>query len=115
MCIKYRRKVLTNGDIINTLKEKIIQLSEEYDVQIINQECDKDHIHILFKTKPQVNIVKYINILKGVTSRILRKKFPEIKNKLWGDSFWSDSYCLITTGQVTLDVLKKYVENQPKK
>jgi putative transposase len=47
----------------------------------------------------------------------LRQEFPEIKNLLWGDSFWSDSKFIATTGQVSLDVLMKYVEsqNEPKK
>jgi putative transposase len=52
--------------------------------------------------------------LKGVTSRVIQNKFPEVKQKLWKKMFWSKSYCLITTGQVTLDQLKKYVENQGK-
>ena len=114
ICVKYRQKPFTNDIIINRLKEIIIDISERYNVDVINQECDVDHIHILFKCKPQTDIVKYINSLKGLTSRILRKEFKELKNILWGKSFWSDSYCLITTGQVTLDVLKRYVESQRK-
>ncbi len=114
ICVKYRKKAFTNNEIINRIKEKIKQISESFDVKINNQECDIDHIHILFKCKPQTDLVKYINSLKGVTSRILRKEFPKLKNILWGDSFWSESYCLITTGQVTLDQLKKYVESQRK-
>jgi len=38
-----------------------------------------------------------------------------IKNKLWGDSFWSPSYFIATTGNVSIDVLKEYVENQRSK
>jgi putative transposase len=64
----------------------------------------------------RTELTKLINSLKGVTSRILRKEFSnELKDILWGDSFWSDSYCLITTGQTTLDQLKKYVETQGKR
>ena len=44
--------------------------------------------------------------------QIEHKTLEKLKNKLWGDSFWSDSYCLITTGQITLDQIKKYVESQ---
>ena len=60
--------------------------------------------------KPTLNIPKYINALK-ITSREIRRKFPEVKRKLWKNVFWSPSYFLATTGQVTLDVLKKYVES----
>jgi len=72
-------------------------------------------IHIYYsKQKPSTDLIKFINSLKGATSRIIRLKFPEVKKKLWKDTFWSKSYCLITTGQTTLDQLKKYVENQGK-
>jgi len=98
-CIKYRRKVLDFPEIIDELKIAI--------------EPDLDHVHILFKAKPQTDLVKFINNWKSATSKVLRNKFREkIKNRLWKDTFWSGSYCLITTGQTTLDQVKKYVESQ---
>lgn len=77
----------------------------------------QDHIHLLFKGTPQTDLVQLTNTFKGVSSRYLRQEFPEIKNLLWGDSFWSDSKFIASTGQVSLDVLMKYVEsqNEPKK
>jgi putative transposase len=113
--VKYRQKAFTNEKIIDRTKELTREIADDFDCEIINQETDIDHIHILFKAKPQTEITKFINSLKGVTSRILRKEFSnQLKHILWGESFWSDSYCLITTGQTTLDQLKRYVENQGK-
>ena len=57
-------------------------------------------------------MTKYINQIKGESSRILFQEYPEIKMKLWKGHLWSRSYCLLTTGQTTLDVLKRYVESQ---
>lgn len=57
-------------------------------------------------------MTKYINSIKGVSSRILFQEFPEIKLKLWKGHLWSRSYCILTAGQTTLDVLKRYVESQ---
>ena len=114
ICVKYRQKAFTNDKIIDRLKQISEDISEKFDVIVTNQETDIDHIHILLKCKPQTNLIKYINSLKGVTSRLLRQEFPELKKILWGEHFWSPSYCLITTGQVTLDKLKKYVESQGK-
>ena len=75
----------------------------------------QDHLHLLFRTKPTTNITKYINILKGHSSREIRKKYKDfLKDKLWGDNFWSPSYFLATTGNVTIDILKQYIENQRK-
>ena len=112
LCVKYRRKIFTNEEIINEMKERSRNIGERFDVKIINQETNKDHTHILFSAKPTTNLSKFINSLKGGTSNAIRHRFPEVKKKLWKDVFWSPSYCLITTGQVTLDQLKEYVESQ---
>ena len=111
-CIKYRRKVLTDEKIIDLLRTKINEISKTFRVDVLNMECDKDHFHLLFKAKPILDIPKYLNAIKTISSREIRRKFPKIKKKLWEDTFWSRSYFLATTGQVTLDQLKKYVESQ---
>lgn len=112
-CIKNRRKVLDFPEIIEELKSRTINIANNYGIEIISQETDLDHIHILFKAKPQTDLLKFINNWKSATSKVLRRKFYDrIKNKLWKDIFWSGSYCLITTGQVTLEQIKKYLENQ---
>jgi putative transposase len=112
-CIKYRRKVLNFPEIINELKERTKRIAESYSIEITAIETDLDHVHILFKTKPQTDLLKFINNWKSATSKAIRRIYhKQIKGKLWADTFWSGSYCLITTGQTTLDQLKKYVENQ---
>ena len=90
------------------------EISETFDVEVLNIECDRDHFHLLFEAKPTLNIPKYLNAIKTITSREIQRNFPEVKKKLWKGAFWSRSYFLATTGQVTLDALKKYVENQGK-
>lgn len=110
-CVKYRRKVLTEA-VSARLKEINLSVAEEVGVTIIEQETDCDHIHILFSAKPQIQLSKFINSLKSVSARLLFREFPDLKDKLWGGAFWSPSYLLASTGQVTLDVLKRYVENQ---
>ena len=113
-CVKYRRKVLDDKDIIDFLKQKISGISNSFEVEVLNVECDKDHLHMLFKSKPTLDMPKYLNAVKTITSREIQRKFPEVKKKLWKNAFWSRSYFLATTGQVTLDQLKKYVEGQGK-
>jgi len=113
--IKYRKKAFDNEKIVDLLKLKINEISTRFQVDVIDIGCDLDHFHMIFKSKPTLDIPKYLNAIKTKTSREIRKTFPEIKNKLWGDAFWSPSYFLATTGQVTLEQLKKYVENQGEK
>ncbi|PTD93968.1 IS200/IS605 family transposase [archaeon SCG-AAA382B04] len=111
LVVKYRRKIFTNQGIIDELKERTRNIAKNYDIQIANQEVDKDHMHILFSSKPTSNLTKFINALKTGTSKSIRHRF-DVEDKLWNNVFWSDSYCLITTGEVTLGQLKKYVESQ---
>ncbi|AKB17210.1 MULTISPECIES: IS200/IS605 family transposase [unclassified Methanosarcina] len=113
-CVIYRRKALTNPPIIDFLKTKIHNISETFDVEVLNIECDKNNFHLLFSAKLLLDIPKYINIIKILTSREVRKNFPEVKTMLWKDTFWSRSYFIASTGQVTQDVFKKYVKNQGK-
>jgi putative transposase len=113
--VKYRRGVFSNESIISFLKQKIVEISNTFEVEILEQECDRDHIHIIFRAKPTLVIPKYINALKAITSREIKRRFPEVKKKLWKDAFWPPSYFLATAGQVTLSQLKAYVEGQGKR
>ena len=115
-CIKYRKKVLTTPEIIDVLKSRTQSIAEGYGIEILSMETDLDHVHILFKAKPQTDLLKFINNWKSATSKVLRNRFGDgFKDRLWRNKFWSDSYCLITTGQTTLEQVRKYVENQGEK
>lgn len=112
-CVKYRQKIFTDDKIIERLKDIIITISQEFDVKVVEQECGEDHFHLLFRCKPTLNFKDYIQALKGRSARLLRREFPDLlKNKLWGEHFWSPSYFLATTGNVTLDILMDYVRSQ---
>ena len=111
-CIKYRKKVLDNEKIVDTLKTQFNNISQNFEVDVLGIEPDQDHFHMLFKCKPTLDIPKYINAIKCITSREIQRNFPKIKTKLWKGVFWSPSYFLATSGQVTLDVLKSYVDRQ---
>ena len=109
---KYRRGVLTE-ERIAFIGEVVNGFADNYGVEVTNFDGGDDHLHILFRAKPTTNLVKFINSLKGATARRVRNEYEdELKSELWGDSFWTDSYYLISTGQVSLDVLVEYVENQ---
>ena len=74
-----------------------------------------DHLHVLFDAPPQVQLSKLVNNLKTVSSRLIRKEFSEqLKPYYWKPYFWSNSYLILSTGGATIDVVKKYIENQDK-
>ena len=110
--IKYRRKALYDEAIRERLKQIIWSLADELGIEILAQEPAEDHHHILFTATPTTNLSNVVNVIKGVTARRLRQEFPQTKEFLWGDSFWSNSYFIASTGQVSLDVLMQYVESQ---
>ena len=111
---KYRKQVFTNDTIVERTKEIMRKISKENNVEIINQECGLDHIHLMVSTKPTTNLTKYINLLKGHSSRALRKEF-DLTDELYGDSFWSDSYYIATAENVSDDTIYNYIDNQRKK
>lgn len=110
-CVKYRRKVLTR-QISDYLKKVNASVAERFGVQILEQETDCDHIHIIFASKPQVQLTKFINSLQSVSARLIFRDYPEVKKSLWGGHFWSPSYFLASAGEVKLEDVKRYVQSQ---
>jgi putative transposase len=112
--VKYRKKVI--DDIIsNRLKEIFEKISPNYNIEIVEWNHDLDHIHILFKGHPKSEISKFINAYKSASSRLIKKEFPAIRNKLWKEFFWSRSFCLLTTGGAPIEIIKKYIQSQGSK
>ena len=109
---KYRHKVINNE-----LKDRLIEISysiieNDWESKIISINTDEDHVHILFRAHPKSEISKFINAYKSASSRLIKKEFPSIRKKLWKEYFWSQSFCLLTTGGAPINILKKYIESQ---
>lgn len=111
LVVKYRKEVF--NDIVSERARSIFEnIAPNYKIEVIEWNHDKDHIHILFKAHPKTQISKFINAYKSASSRLIKKEFPSIKKQLWQDKFWSQSFCLLTTGGVSLEVVKQYIESQ---
>jgi putative transposase len=109
---KYRHKCITK-DILERIEEIAQNLFTTWKCEIIEINGEADHIHILFEAPPQVQPSKLINNFKTVSSRYLRKEFSEHLSKFyWKPYFWSQSYLIISTGGATIEVIKKYIEEQ---
>ena len=114
MCIKYCNKVI-DDEISHRLKEIFERIAFSYNITLEEWNQDTDHVHILFRGQPNTEISKFINAYKSASSRLIKKEFPRICKSLWKDMFWSQSFCLITTGVVTVDIIKQYIQSQGKK
>ena len=108
-CPKYRRKVLT-PPIDERLKTMLAEQIERWGQELIEMEVMPDHVHLLVGCDPQFGIHRLIKLLKGYSSHALRAEFPSLKRRL--PSLWTNSYFVATVGGVTLETLKRYVENQ---
>lgn len=106
---KYRRRVLTNG-VDERFKELVKQKQEEYKYNILEMEVMPDHVHLLIDSNPKVGIFTQINKIKGYTSRTLRQEFPWLRSRL--PCLWTRSKFISTCGAVSLEVVKKYIQDQ---
>ena len=108
---KYRRPVI-DDDISEFAKSIFERIGERYHIKLIEWNHDIDHIHVMFKGQPKTEFTKFINAYKSASSRLIKRNYPEVRQRLWQEMFWSRSFCLLTTGGTTIDTIKAYIEKQ---
>lgn len=108
---KYRKRILENK-----LKYRVEELIKEcayinkWEIHELNVQID--HVHVLLQINTSISLGKVVQIIKGGSSKIIRKEFPELKEFLWGDSFWADGYFAETVGQLNESMIREYIKNQ---
>ena len=109
---KYRKKCLSN-EMLNRLEEIIKKNCADWEIDLLEFNGEADHIHLLLEMHPNIMPSKFINNLKTVSSRLIRKEFEEeLKPYYWKPVLWTRAYCLLTTGGATIDVIREYIQNQ---
>jgi putative transposase len=109
---KYRRDVLTL-EMLERLKVIFSETCLQLDCELLEFGGEDDHVHLMISAHPKTAISNIVGKLKGKSSYFLRKEYwSVIKKKLWGSHFWSPSYCVVSVGGASLDVVKEYIENQ---
>ena len=111
---KYRKRVI-NDTISVRLREIFDYIASNYNISVEEWNHDEDHVHILFRAHPNSELSKFINAYKSASSRLIKKENPSLRNHLWKEMFWSRSFCLITTGGVSADVIRRYIQTQGEK
>jgi putative transposase len=101
------------GEMLERLETIFRETLEKWDSQLIEFNGEADHVHLLMSTNPTVQASKLVNNLKTVSSRLIRKEFQLQIDKVYRKPvFWHRSYCLISSGGATIEVLRKYIEEQ---
>lgn len=108
-CPKYRRKVFS-PPLDERLKALILEKQDTYGYKVLGIEVMPDHVHLLLDADPQMGIVKIVGQIKGYTAHMPRAEFPWLKKRL--PSVWTRSKFISTCGAVTLEVVKRYIEEQ---
>lgn len=110
---KNRLKVI-NQQMNARLKELAHRIFEKcWGLKILEMEAQSDHVHILFESNPQTDLSKLVNNFKTVSSRMLRKEFSEYLGKFYYKPYlWANSYCILSVGEASMEVIKHYIENQ---
>ena len=111
---KYRYHVLT-GDVKLRARELIQQICMKHDLQILQGHVSKDHIHILVSAPPHMAPSQIMQKVKGRSSRMLQQEFPHLRKKYWGRHFWGRGYFCSTVSQVTVEMIKGYIEGHVEK
>lgn len=107
---KYRYPVL-QGDIQSRCRTLIMQICDTEDVTILKGVVSKDHVHMHIEYPTRLAISDLMKRLKGRTSRLLQQEFPNLQKQYWGKHFWAIGYGAWSTGNITDEIIEKYLEH----
>lgn len=110
---KYRKPVLRGG-IGERVRDIIRQTCAELDVQILSGAVQPDHVHLLVSVPPKLSVSELMQGIKGRSARKMLQEYTEIKRQFWGRHFWARGYFAASSGNVTDEVIKQYIESQGK-
>lgn len=109
---KYRRGVFT-GEVLADLRGICAAVCQDFSAELVEFDGEDDHVHLLVNYPPTVSVSALVNSLKGVSSRLIRKKnYPSVSNKLWGGALWSPSYFAGSCGGAPISIIRQYIEQQ---
>ena len=109
---KYRRNVFVE-EVLLDLKDIFNSVCQDFGSKLIEFDGKEDHVHLLVNYPPKIALSSFVNSLKGVSSRLIRKKnYPSVQNALWGKTLRSPSYFAESCGGAPLEIVKQYIQQQ---
>ena len=108
---KYRKPVLT-GEVAVRVRDLIRQIAAEHELEIISGKVARDHVHIFLGYRPNQDVSQIMQWLKGISSRVLLQEFPHLRKRFWGRHFWARGYLAVSSGNITDEMVKEYIEEQ---
>jgi len=108
---KYRKRVLT-GQVAERARDILRQICMEHEIHIVSGKVAADHVHMFVSYRPQMAVAKMVRYLKGTSSRILLQEFAQLRKQFWGRHLWARGYLAINSGNITDEMIQKYIEEQ---
>jgi putative transposase len=110
-CPKYRRKVLVD-QVAAELRRILDEIAEQYQLEILACEIMPDHVHLFVSAPPKYSPANLAKLFKGITSRRLRQQLgTRLHRQIWKPgTLWSPSYYVGTAGNVSAEIIKRYIE-----
>ena len=108
---KYRKPVL-RGAIAERTRELVRMVCSTNDVEILGGHVGTDHIHLLVSVPPHLLASKLVQYIKGSTSHKLQMEYKELNKQYWGRHLWARGYFVASSGNVTDEVILKYIQSQ---
>ena len=100
------------GEVAVRTRDVLRQIAMEHELEIITGKVASDHVHMFIGYRPTHNISQIAQWLKGISSRILLSEFAHLRKQFWGRHLWARGYCAISSGNITDDMIQKYIEEQ---
>ncbi len=107
-CPKRRRQIL-HGPIHDRLAAIIHEVAEDRNWQVIWLAIQPDHVHLFLRANPYTLPTDIPRLMKGRSSRLLREEFPALRKM---PSLWTRTYFISTAGNVSSEVIQRYIEAQ---
>ena len=108
---KYRYPVM-QGEIAVRARDIIREVCMEHEVIILKGHVSRDHIHLLVSAPPRLSVSKMMQYIKGKSSRRLQQEYPTLHKRYWGQHLWARGYYCASSGTVTDEMIKAYIEQQ---
>jgi putative transposase len=108
---KYRRTAFTQTHLIE-MEAIFSDICQDFEAELKEFNGERDHVHLLVHYPPKMTLSKLVNSLKGVSSRHLRQRHPDLEQYYWKGVLWSPSYFAASCGGAPLDIIKRYIEQQ---
>ena len=108
---KYRKPALI-GDIAREVRELIREICRSNDIEIIKGHVRPEHVHLLLDVPPHLAPSKVMQAIKGKTSHHLLQDHRRLRKSFWGRHLWARGFFVVSTGDVSDDVIARYIERQ---